>query len=151
MAAFFAGILAEKPDTLKNLSYDVFHPPIDKKSEIKVRFDNYEKFISKEFESRAEAFLDREVVSSKCYLCHRNLRKKIRWFTPNGKNYYCLAHCESHGYLKGKIRVRKSSEDKVYIVKTTKLISPEEAVLLKKRSEHVKKQQQAHQLRQREK
>ena len=123
--------------------------PVDRKSEIKVRFDNYEKFISREFESRAEAFADREVAASKCYLCHRNLRKKIRWFTPNGKNYYCLAYCEIHGYMKGKIRVRKSSEEKVYIVKTTKMTTPEEAVLLKIRSEHVKKQQREHLLRQR--
>lgn len=148
-ARILAKILAEKPDTLKNLSYDVFHPPVDRKSEIKVRFDNYEKFISREFESRAEAFADREVAASKCYLCHRNLRKKIRWFTPNGKNYYCLAYCEIHGYMKGKIRVRKSSEEKVYIVKTTKMTTPEEAVLLKIRSEHVKKQQREHLLRQR--
>ena len=145
-AKVFAKILAERPDVLKNVSYDVFHPPMDRKTEIKIQFDNYEKYISREFRNRAEAFEDREVVSSKCYLCHRNLRKKIRWFTPNGRNYYCLAHCEKHGYLKGKIRVRKSVDEKVYIVKTTKLISPEEAAGLKNRCEHVKKQQLQHRL-----
>ena len=124
----------------------MFHPPLNRKTEIKIQFDNYEKYISREFQDRAEAFEDREVVSSKCYLCHRNLRKKIKWFTPNGRNYYCLAHCEKHGYLKGKIRVRKSVDEKVYIVKTTKLISPEEAAGLKNRSEHVKKQQLQHRL-----
>ena len=145
-AKVFAKILSERPDVLKNVSYDVFHPPLNRKTEIKIQFDNYEKYISREFQDRAEAFEDREVVSSKCYLCHRNLRKKIKWFTPNGRNYYCLAHCEKHGYLKGKIRVRKSVDEKVYIVKTTKLISPEEAAGLKNRSEHVKKQQLQHRL-----
>lgn len=145
-AKVLARVLAQKPYALKNLSYDVFHPPADKASEIKVRFEGYEKFISREYPGRAEAFEDKEVVSSKCYLCHRNLRKKIRWFTPNGRNYYCLAHCEVHGYLKGKIRVRKSANDKTYIVKTTKLISPEEAGKLKERCEHVKKQQYQHRL-----
>ena len=145
-AKVFAKILSERPDVLKNVSYDVFHPPLNRKTEIKIQFDNYEKYISREFQDRAEAFEDREVVSSKCYLCHRNLRKKIKWFTPNGRNYYCLAHCEKHGYLKGTIRVRKSVDEKVYIVKTTKLISPEEATGLKNRSEHVKKQQLQHRL-----
>lgn len=145
-AKVLSRILEEKPEVLKNVSYDVFHPPLDKKAEIKVQFDNYEKYISRGFRDRAEAFEDREVVSSKCYLCHRNLRKKIRWFTPNGRNYYCLAYCEKHGYLKGKIRVRKAVDEKVYIVKTTKLISPEEAVTLKKRCEHAKKQQQQHRM-----
>lgn len=143
-AKVLSRILAEKPEVLRNVSYDVFHPPLDKKAEIKVQFDSYEKYISRGFRDRAEAFDDREVVSSKCYLCHRNLRKKIRWFTPNGRNYYCLAYCEKHGYLKGKIRVRKSDDEKIYIVKTTRLISPEEAVTLKKRCEHAQKQQQQH-------
>lgn len=126
-------ILRDSPDVLKNHSYDVFHPPIDRKAEIKVQFDDYVKYISREFSSKEEAFEDKEVASSKCYLCHRNLRKKIRWFTPNGRNYYCLAYCEKHGYLKGKIRIRKSEDDRIYIVKTNKLISPEDAEALRMR------------------
>ncbi len=145
-AKILSKVLKEKPDVLKNVSYDVFRLPPDKKAEIRVQFDNYEKYISRGFADRAEAFEDREVVASKCYLCHRNLRKKIRWFTPNGRNYYCLAYCEKHGYLKGKIRVRKSMDEKVYIVKTTKLISPEEAMGLRKRSENVKMQQKQHRI-----
>lgn len=136
-AMILSKILSEKPQALRNLSYDVFHPPKDRKSELKVQFDNYAKYISREFDSREEAFADREVVSSKCYLCRRNLRKKIRWFTPGGKNYICLAYCEKHGYLKGKIRIRKSQAGKVYIVKTTKLIPPEDAEALKARRKHV--------------
>ena len=83
-----------------------------------------------------EPLADREVASSKCYLCRRNLRKKIRWFSPGGKHYVCLAYCEKHGYLKGKIRIRKSPAGKVYVVKTTKLISDQDAEALKARREH---------------
>lgn len=129
-------ILAEKSEVLKNVSYDVFHPPTDRDSEVKVQFDTYTKYISREFDSRQKAFEDREIVSSKCYLCHRNLRKKLKWFTANGRHYYCLAYCEVHGYLKGKIRVRKTETGKIYIVKTTKLISPEEAEVVRGRRVH---------------
>lgn len=104
------------------VSYDTYQPPKCREEEIKVQFDTYFKYISREFSSKAEAFLDKEVVSSKCYLCHKNLRKKIRWFTPNGRNYYCVAFCDKHGYLKGKIRVRKTDEGKIYVVKTTKFV-----------------------------
>ncbi len=135
-AKLLARILAEKPAVLKNLSYDVFHPPRDRKSELKVQFDNYAKYISREFDTKEEALADREVASSKCYLCHRNLRKKIRWFSPGGKHYVCLAYCEEHGYLKGKIRFRKSPGGRIYVVKTTKLIPPEDAEALKARREH---------------
>ncbi len=126
-------ILQEKPEVMTFVSYDVYKPPANRESEIKVQFENYAKYISREFESKTEAFADREVSSSKCYLCHRNLRKKMKWFTPNGKNYYCLAYCEKHGYLKGKIRMRKSAAGKVFVIKTTKLIPQEEADSLKER------------------
>lgn len=135
-AKILSKILREKPQVLRNFSYDAFHPPKDRKSEIKMQFDNYMKYISKEFDSKEEAFADREVASSKCYLCRRNLRKKIRWFTPNGRHYFCLAYCEKHGYLKGKIRIRKSPAGRIYVVKTTKLISAEEAEGLKERRKH---------------
>lgn len=126
-------ILEEHPEVMKKISYDIFHPPVSREQEIKVRFDSYEKYISRQFADKAEAFADREVSSSKCYVCRRNLRKKLRWFTPNGRNYYCLAYCEKHGYLKGKIRIRRTDEGKVYVVKTTKLITEEEAEELVKR------------------
>ena len=131
-------IMTEHPEVLKKVSYDVYCPPKDRASEIKVQFDTYFKYISREFSSKAEAFADREVSSSKCYLCHRNLRKKLKWFTPNGRHYYCLAYCEKHGYLKGKIRMRKSQEGNCFVVKTTKLITEEEAVAIKERCNHAK-------------
>lgn len=127
-------ILKEKPETLRFLSYDVFHPPVNREAELKIQFSNYVKYISREFNSKQEAFADKEVASSKCYLCRRNLRKKLRWFSTNGRNYYCLAYCETHGYLKCKIRVRKSENDKVYIVKTSKFIPAEETVRLRELS-----------------
>lgn len=133
------GVLMEEHEgVLKNVSYDVFTPPEDRKHEVKAQFDTYMKYISREFDNKAEAFADKEVVSSKCYLCHRNLRKKIKWFTANGKHYYCVAYCEKHGLLKGKIRVRKSAEDKIFVVKTTKFISKEEMEAIAQRKEHAK-------------
>lgn len=120
-------IVGQHPEVQKNLSYDVFHPPTDREKEVRIRFDNYVKYISREFADKTAAFSDREVSSSKCYLCNRNLRKKLKWFTPNGRHYYCLAYCEKHGYLKGKIRIRKTDAGTIYIVKTTKLIGEAEA------------------------
>ncbi len=133
-AEIFREIFREKHEVLARISFDVFHPPVDRKAEVKVQFDTYMKYISRKFDSKAEAFADREVSSSKCYLCHRNLRKKVKWFSINGRHYYCLAYCEKHGYLKGKIRIRKSEDGKIYVVKTTKLISEEEAEAIRERS-----------------
>ena len=123
---------------LQNVSYDIYHAPRDRESQIKTRFDTYEKFISRQFQDKTEAFADKEVVASKCYYCHKNLRKKIKWFTVNGRHYYCLAQCDKHGFLKGKIRVRKNDEGRIYIVKTTKFITREEAEKVAQRKVHAK-------------
>ena len=89
-------------------------------------FDDYIKYISRSFADKAAAIADRKVMSTKCYLCHKNLRKKIRWFTPNGKHYYSVSYCDKHGYMKAKVRLRKAEDDRIYVVKTEKFISKEE-------------------------
>lgn len=134
----FAKILEKNKTVLRNLSYDVFHPPKKREDEIKTEFDSYMKYISRQFDTKTDAFADKEVISSKCYLCHRNLRKKIKWFSVNGRHYYCVAYCDKHGYLKGKIRVRKTDEGKVYIVKTTKFITKEEVDAIAARRVHAR-------------
>lgn len=138
-AKLLTGIAKQKPEVLRRISFDTFHPPKTRAEEVKVQFDTYMKYISREFDSKAEAFADREVSSSKCYLCHKNLRKKIRWFSPNSKHYYCLARCDKHGYLKGKLRIHKSESGKLFAVKITKLITEEEAERLKERCDNAKK------------
>lgn len=145
-AAYTARVLEALPDreVFRNVSYDLFHPPVSRKEEVKVQFPTYMKYISREFATKEEAFADREVASSKCYLCCRNLRKKIKWFSSNGKQYYCLAYCEEHGFLKGKIRVRKSEEGKIYIVKTTKFITPQQALEIEQRRDHARELKKKH-------
>jgi len=124
-ACYTARIMRDMPhkEALQKVSFDLFTPPQGRDEEIKIQFPDYNKYISRIFPDKKTAFADNEVSSSKCYLCHRNLKKQVKWFTPNGKHYYCVAFCEKHGYLKGKIRVRKADEGGIYIVKTTKFIS----------------------------
>lgn len=129
---------------LQKVSYDVYRIPANRKKEVHITFDTYAKYISREFAGKQEALQDREVSSTKCYLCRRNARKKIRWFTPNGKHYYALAHCSRHGYLKGKIRIKKTEGEKVYVVKTMKLISEDQAQAIYDRQEHAREIRRQH-------
>ncbi len=137
-AKIMTKIIEEKPSVLKSVSFDLFHPPADRQSEIKIRFDTYTKYISREFADKAELFNDSEVVAGKCCFCRRNIKKKIKWFTINGKTYYCVAYCENHGYFKNKIRIRKSEEDRLFVVKTAKAITPQEAAELRELSERAR-------------
>ncbi len=125
-AYYTARILATlEEDVLENYSIDTYILPKARQEEVHVLFHDYMKYISREFADKQKAMEDWEVISTKCFLCHKNIRKKIRWFSPNGKNYYSVSFCPVHGYMKSKIRLRRSEDDKVYVVKTSKFISEE--------------------------
>lgn len=125
-AYYTAQILAVLEESvLANYSIDTYILPGTRQEEVHVLFQDYMKYISREFPDKQKALEDREVISTKCYLCHKNLRKKIRWFSPNGKHYYSVSMCPVHGYMKSKIRIRRSERNQVFVVKTSKFISEE--------------------------
>lgn len=115
-----------KEEILENYSIDTYVLPTARQEEIHVMFHDYMKYISREFPDKQKALEDKEVISTKCYICHKNIRRKIKWFSPNGKHYYSISFCPVHGYMKSKIRIRKSENNKVYVVKTSKFISEED-------------------------
>ena len=125
---------------LGNYSFDVFHLPKDNASEVHVVFDTYAKYISRAFPDKVQALEDRTVMSTKCYLCHRLLRRKIRWFSPNGKHYYSVSFCDRHGYMKSKIRIRKAEDGGIYIVKTQKFITETEVQNIRDKQAKAKQQ-----------
>lgn len=119
----------------ENSSVDYFRTPDSRRQEIYLHYATYEKFVSKPFDSKSQAMKDRVVASTACYLCRKNVQKKIRWFSTGGSNYHCLAYCNKHGYLKGKIRLRHREDGKIYAIKTTKLISDEDAYSIREKKE----------------
>ena len=131
---------------------DYYQNPQSKGDEIHLRYDSYYKYISRVFDTREEALADREVRSTKCYKCGRAARKKMHWFSARTKAYYCLADCPEHGYIRGKLRIKKDDEQHIYIVKTLRLIDEEgaqqlrqmKADVLKKRRERRQKGCQCH-------
>lgn len=122
-----------------NYSIDCYRPPQTKKEEIYAVFEGYSKYISRTFESREQALADKEVTSTRCYLCGKPARKKIRWFTPNSKHYYCQCYCEHHGFLKGKLTMKTTDDGQVFLVKILKLVSPEEADYIRQKQEALRK------------
>lgn len=128
-AYYTAKVMALLPsDVLDYYSFDTFMIPQNKKEEIHETFKTYKKYISREFADRHHAMEDKEVSSTKCYFCNKPIRKKVRWFSPNaGKHYYSIAQCPLHGFIKYKVRIKKTENETVYVVKTIKPIDEETA------------------------
>ena len=81
---------------------------------------------------------EKNITDMMCYKCRRMLRKKIRWFSYGQKFYLCLAVCPEHGYMKGKIRIKKTEDGFIYAVKTQKLIDEADAEMIANKKEEMK-------------
>ena len=139
-AKVFKIIDAFKPEIEKYVSYDVFMVPQNKRQEIHAIFKTYSKYISREFPDKNTAIEDKAVSSTKCYLCGRNAKKMIKWFSVNGKNYFSLAYCRKHGYLKGKVRMKKADDGNVYVIKTLKLVGEDVAEEIREKQDKLRLQ-----------
>lgn len=140
--AYYTARVLQKIDRMVEAAYDsidVYQNPKKKTDEIYAIYNGYSKYISREFDTKEEALLDKEVRTTQCCLCEKNARKKILWFSSGAKNYYAFACCPVHGYLKGKIRMKKTDDDKFFVVKTIKVSSIAEGDEIRKRKDAVTK------------
>jgi len=140
-AEVFARMDLEKAKKLYTVDY--FQNPKTKKDEIRLVYDDYYKHIFREFQTKEEVIADRDVRITKCYQCGKTAVKKIRWFAGKNRAYYCLAKCPEHGYIRGKIRLKKTDDDFYYAVKTLRLIDEVQAQLIRdmKKSITLKRQE----------
>lgn len=116
-----------RKETFLHYSYDVFTPPKNKDSEIDLFFGDYTKYISRTFKTKEEMIMDKKVRSTDCYICGKHTKKLTPLFSVGGRFYLCVTKCETHGYMKVKIRIKKSEDNRIFTVKTRKMISEETA------------------------
>ena len=122
----------------ENISIDYYHPPSSHKEEIYLTFPTYSKYVSRTFHTKEEAMADKGVTTTSCYLCRKNIKKKIRWFSYNNRTYYSLMYCNIHGWVKGKIRIKKTDDGKIFVIKTLKITNKSGAELIQQRQEEVR-------------
>lgn len=121
------------------LSVDYYRLPRSREEEFRLYFPNYSKYVSRPFANKEDIMKDKELTDMICLRCGRMLRKKVRWFPWGQKLYLCLAVCPEHGYMRGKMRLKKSEYDQYYGVKTIKEASEADAEQLLQRREDAKK------------
>lgn len=134
--AMYTARLLEEMDFDKVSAYssvDTFEIPKSRAEEFTLDYGTYSKYVSRGFADRDLVMHDPNVISSRCYLCRKAVRKKIRWFSTNQKMYYNLGYCEEHGYLKGKIKIRRSYDGLYYAIKILKLTDEAGAQQVKQR------------------
>ena len=109
------------------VSVDYFRLPASGDELIYLKFPDYSKYVSCAYDTKECMMSDKQVTDMICPRCNRLLRKKIRWFSTNTRQHHCIAVCPEHGYVKGKIRTKHTDDDKVFAVKTIKVVSEDVA------------------------
>ncbi len=123
-------------------SLDYFRVPQKVEEEIYLKFPQYSKMVSIPYTSNEEIIEQNRITEMKCCSCNRALRKKIRWFSTGQKVYYGLAFCSEHGWILGKIRIKKTLDGKVFAIKILKLVDENTAQSVAvRKNELVKKRQ----------
>lgn len=121
------------------VSVDYHRPPLSREDEIYLNFPDYAKFVSRPFETKEEVMEDKVVASTPCCICGRSLRKRIRWFPSGSRTYDCLSWCPDHGYMKGKVRLKKTADDRqYYAVKILRPADEAEAEALREKRENLR-------------
>lgn len=120
-------------------SVDYFRVPCKRSEELHFVFKDYDKFVSRRFNTRSEAIRDRVVRSCKCYLCGKTTVRKLPWYSNSGKIYRSLSYCEEHGYIKSKLRLKKTEDGTGYFcIRTSKVVSEKRAEELLRKYEELK-------------
>lgn len=122
----------------ERLSIDTFYSPRIKEEEIFARFDQYTKLVTREFLTKDEMFSDVDVSGMRCNICDKELEPMLEWFSDSGKTYYSLGKCSEHGYVRGKIKIKKLEEDSFFGIKIMKSTDEEGANSIYEKQESIR-------------
>ena len=126
-------------EILPYYSIDTYQPPNNRKKEIYISYPTYDKYISRQFHDREKVIKDREVASTRCPVCHLPAKRRLRWFMNNSRIYESISQCQEHGYIKGKVRIRKTDEDTFYAVNTLKHVNEQKAEEIRQKRDSLRR------------
>lgn len=101
-------------------SIDTYYIPNTRREEIYQNYGEYEKYISRGFDTRERAAEDRIVRSCNCISCGKQMKRKIKWFATNSKVYYGLFECPDHGLIKGRFRIKQADNGQYFAIRIMK-------------------------------
>ena len=124
---------------LEYKSVDYYRLPETREEEVYLHFKTYDKYVSVPFDTKEDALNDKTVTAIRCPKCGLPVIHRMKWFaSATGNMYYALIQCPLHGNVKGKIRIRKTRGEKIFIVKTIKPATEKDVEELKARKEAVR-------------
>ncbi len=137
-AYYTAKVLRLIPEEIrrKYKAYDVYHLPKSRKKQIRMHEDERDILISCAYKSKEELMGDGVFTAIPCAKCSgKAVKQRIHWHTHNQRVYDAAGRCKEHGYIACRIRVKRSDNGEVYGEKSTRYISEEEFLEMKKKAQ----------------
>lgn len=150
-AVYTGQILAKLERDLisENYSLDYYRIPKTKQEEKEIKISGHNEFISMGYENKEDLLEQPYLYVTRCVICDRKCRKKIKWFTDNSK-YTCISVCPEHGIMEGTIHVKQNRIRNIYYaIRKVSLINNEELENIIAKKENIKERRRLK--RQREK
>lgn len=123
-----------KENLLKYQSVDYANLPLSKKEEVEIDCGNHFQYITREFNKKEDLLNYSDLYITRCPVCKKKCRKKIRWFSDTTK-YLCAARCEVHGMIEGIINIKKQYNGNYYGVRKTSSMDEDKFMAIIKRKE----------------
>ena len=138
-AIYTAEILKKlnKDNLQKYMSLDHYNQPATRSQEKEISLGTHNEFVTCSFSNRETLINYSEFYITKCPVCYRKCRKKIRWFS-DGSKYVCVAKCEEHGLMEGIINIKKTNgDDRYFGIRKVIQINDEKYLSIVKRKENI--------------
>lgn len=119
-------------------SLDVFNLPNSNNRICDIFLGDHIEYLSKEYVDKENVMTDAELMVTRCPVCKKKCRKKIRWFSDGGK-YFCIAICEQHGLLEGTINIKKTTRNNYYGLRKVYSIDDEKFLSVVNKKETIRK------------
>ena len=105
---------------------DTYHYPDEKNEGLMLSYPDHLILYSPSFKTREE--LENSHTSIlRCPVCKKKSKRLIPWHSGNGRAYYTIARCQTHGPMRGRRVFHDPEEDIHYTTITIKQITEEEA------------------------
>lgn len=138
-AIYTAEVLAklDSADILKYMSLDHYNLPLSNKEAKECELGTHNEYLTKEFDSKDSLLKYPDLYITKCPICRKKCRKKLRWFS-DGSKYLCVAKCEEHGLIEGIINIKKVyDKDRYYGIRKVSTIDENKYQYIAKRKETI--------------
>lgn len=119
---------------MKYQSLDYVNLPLTKKEEIEIDLGNHFEYVTRAFDKKEDLLNYTDLYVTRCPVCRKKCRKKIRWFSDSTK-YLCVARCEKHGLMEGIINIKKQHNEKYFGLRKVTSIDEEKLQAIIKRKD----------------